>query len=67
MRQNSRSPNLALTPQVISRTPDAVDPVQPTTENVLKRPLLIIPPGSTNLILDLNPEKSFIKWCVDTG
>jgi len=35
---------------------------------VLKRPLLIIPPWINKFyILDLNPEKSFIKWCVDQG
>src|ERR1041385_3344089 len=40
----------------------------PATEEVLKRPLLIIPPWINKFyILDLNPEKSFIKWCVDQG
>ena len=40
----------------------------PATETVLKRPLLIIPPWINKFyILDLNPEKSFIKWCVDQG
>ena len=35
---------------------------------MLKRPLLIIPPWINKFyILDLNPEKSFIKWCVDQG
>jgi polyhydroxyalkanoate synthase len=35
---------------------------------VLKRPLLIIPPWINKFyILDLNPEKSFIRWCVDHG
>ena len=40
----------------------------PATEKVLKRPLLIVPPWINKFyILDLNPEKSFIKWCVDQG
>jgi polyhydroxyalkanoate synthase subunit PhaC len=41
---------------------------QPTTENVLRTPLLIVPPWINKFyILDLKPEKSFIKWCVDQG
>src|SRR3989440_10347129 len=41
---------------------------QPTTENVLRTPLLIVPPWINKFyILDLRPEKSFIKWCVDQG
>ena len=40
----------------------------PTTENVLRTPLLIVPPWINKFyILDLKPEKSFIKWCVDQG
>jgi len=38
---------------------------QPATENVLRTPLLIVPPWINKFyILDLKPEKSFIKWCV---
>jgi polyhydroxyalkanoate synthase subunit PhaC len=41
---------------------------EPTTAKVLKRPLLIMPPWINKFyILDLNPEKSFIKWAVDQG
>ncbi|ABD88367.1 PHA/PHB synthase family protein [Rhodopseudomonas palustris] len=41
---------------------------QPTTENVLRTPLLIVPPWINKYyILDLKPEKSFVKWCVDQG
>lgn len=41
---------------------------QPTTDKVLKRPLLICPPWINKFyILDLNPQKSFIKWAVDQG
>src|ERR1700731_1539505 len=40
----------------------------PSTENVLRTPLLIVPPWINKFyILDLRPEKSFIKWCVDQG
>jgi len=40
----------------------------PTTETVLRTPLLIVPPWINKFyILDLNPQKSFIKWCVDQG
>ena len=39
-----------------------------TTKEVLKVPLLIVPPWINKFyILDLTPEKSFIKWCVDQG
>ena len=41
---------------------------QPATENVLRTPLLIVPPWINKFyILDLKPEKSFVKWCVDQG
>ncbi len=41
---------------------------QPSTENVLRTPLLIVPPWINKFyILDLRPEKSFVKWCVDHG
>jgi polyhydroxyalkanoate synthase len=40
----------------------------PTTSEVLRRPLLIVPPWINKFyILDLTPEKSFIKWCVAQG
>ena len=39
-----------------------------TTKNAMKLPLLIVPPWINKFyILDLAPEKSFIKWCVDQG
>src|SRR5438105_11729297 len=41
---------------------------QPSTETVLRTPLLIVPPWINKFyILDLKPEKSYIKWCVDQG
>src|ERR1700712_1748938 len=41
---------------------------QPATETVLRTPLLIVPPWINKFyILDLKPEKSYVKWCVDQG
>ncbi|HEY9787139.1 MAG TPA: class I poly(R)-hydroxyalkanoic acid synthase [Candidatus Obscuribacterales bacterium] len=41
---------------------------EPTTETVLKRPLLIVPPWINKYyILDLKPTNSFIKWACDQG
>ncbi|WP_194745333.1 PHA/PHB synthase family protein [Thermaurantiacus tibetensis] len=41
---------------------------QPTTETVFEVPLLIFPPWINKFyILDLTPEKSFIRWAVDQG
>jgi polyhydroxyalkanoate synthase subunit PhaC len=62
--------NLAMTPGKVIHQNDLMQLIQysPATESVLKRPLLIIPPWINKFyILDLNPEKSFIKWCVDQG
>jgi polyhydroxyalkanoate synthase len=40
----------------------------PTTEKVFEIPLLIMPPWINKFyILDLTPEKSFIRWAVDQG
>ena len=62
--------NLALTPGKVIFQNDLMQLIQytPATESVLKRPLLIVPPWINKFyILDLTPEKSFIKWCVDQG
>jgi polyhydroxyalkanoate synthase subunit PhaC len=62
--------NLALTPGKVIYQNDLMQLIQyaPTTAKVLKRPLLIVPPWINKYyILDLTPEKSFIKWCVDHG
>ena len=62
--------NLATTPgQVIHRT-DLYELIQyaPTTPDVLATPLVIFPPWINRFyILDLGPEKSFIRWAVDRG
>ena len=40
----------------------------PTTETVFETPLLILPPWINKFyILDLTPEKSFIRWAVEQG
>jgi polyhydroxyalkanoate synthase len=62
--------NLALTPGKVIYQNDLMQLIQytPATESVLKRPVLIVPPWINKFyILDLTPEKSFIKWCVDQG
>ena len=62
--------NLATTPGKVIFQNDLMQLIQyaPTTETVLKRPLLIVPPWINKYyVLDLTPEKSFIKWCVDQG
>ena len=62
--------NLALTPGKVIYQNELMQLIQyaPATETVLKRPLLIVPPWINKFyILDLTPEKSFIKWCVDQG
>ncbi len=62
--------NLALTPGKVIYQNELMQLIQytPTTERVLKRPILIVPPWINKFyILDLTPEKSFIKWCVDHG
>ena len=42
--------------------------MRPTTEEVLETPLVIFPPWINRFyILDLTPEKSFVKWVVDQG
>ena len=62
--------NLALTPGKVVYQNDLMQLIQyeATTKDVLKAPLLIVPPWINKFyILDLTPEKSFIKWCVDQG
>jgi polyhydroxyalkanoate synthase len=62
--------NLATTPGKVVFQNELIQLIQyaATTEEVAKRPLLIVPPWINKYyILDLTPEKSFIKWCVEQG
>lgn len=62
--------HLATTPgKVIKETPlYQLIQYTPTTDTVLETPLVIFPPWINRFyILDLTPEKSFVKWCVDNG
>jgi polyhydroxyalkanoate synthase len=62
--------NIATTPGAVIARNDLVEVIQyePSTETVLKRPLLIVPPWINKYyILDLNPQKSFIRWAVAQG
>lgn len=62
--------NIAITPGKIVYQNDLMQLIQytPTTEKVLKRPLLIMSPWINKYyILDLRPKNSFIRWAVDQG
>lgn len=61
---------LATTPGKVIYQNDLMQLIQyePSTEHVLRTPLLIVPPWINKFyILDLNAQKSFIKWCVAQG
>jgi len=62
--------NIAVTPGKVIFQNDLMQLLQyePSTEQVYKRPLLIIPPWINKFyILDLRPENSFIKWATEQG
>ncbi len=62
--------NIATTPGKVIYQNDLMQLIQyePTTEKVHKRPLVIFPPWINKFyILDLGPEKSLVKWCLDKG
>jgi len=62
--------NIAMSAGKVVGRSDVAEIIQyePATEQVLKRPLLICPPWINKFyILDLNPEKSFIRWAVEQG
>lgn len=62
--------NMATTPgKVVKRTP-LYELIQyaPATQEVFETPLVIFPPWINRFyILDLNPEKSLIRWAVEQG
>jgi polyhydroxyalkanoate synthase len=62
--------NLATTPGKVVRQTPLYQLIQytPTTETVLATPVVLFPPWINRFyILDLTPEKSFVKYCVDNG
>jgi polyhydroxyalkanoate synthase len=62
--------NLAITPGKVVYETKLFQLIQyePSTDEVLETPLVIFPPWINRFyILDLTPEKSFVKWTVDQG
>ena len=62
--------NLASTPGKVVFENDLMQLIQytPSTEQVYRQPLMIVPPWINKFyILDLQPKNSFIKFCVDQG
>ncbi len=62
--------NLATTPGQVVFENDLIQLIQyePSTPQVFKRPLLVVPPWINKFyILDLRPESSYIRWAVEQG
>ena len=61
---------LAITPGKVVKETALYQLIQytPTTDQVLETPVVVFPPWINRFyILDLTPEKSFVKWCVNHG
>ena len=62
--------NIGVSPGKVVYQNDLMQLIQytPSTEKVLKRPLLIAPPWINKFyILDLRPRNSFVRWAVSQG
>ncbi len=62
--------NIALSPGKVVFRNDVFELIQyqPSTAETFEYPLLIAPPWINKFyILDLTPQKSYIKWCVENG
>jgi len=75
LRQSDRSKfelgkNIATTPGKVVARNELVEIIQyqPSTETVFRRPLMIVPPWINKFyVLDLSPQRSFIRWAIDQG
>jgi len=62
--------NLATTPGAVVLRTEVMELIQyrPTTDQVHRRPLLIVPPQINKFyVFDLGPEKSIIRYCLEAG
>ena len=62
--------NVAVTPGKVIYQNDLIQVIQynPSTEEVYKRPLMVVPPWINKFyIMDLREKNSLIKYCVDQG